>query len=82
MSLMVFAHFPHIRQVNSSLLFVVKNSMVKHKMMADEKDFHWGLYRERVGKLKASYENDVWNPTSTPLCGWCQVKSCEFNPKH
>ena len=26
MSLMVFAHFPHIRQVNSALLFVVKGS--------------------------------------------------------
>ena len=82
MSLMVFAHFPHIRQVNSSLLFVVKNSMVKSKMVADQKDFHWGLYRERVNKLKSSYENNIWNPTSTPLCGWCQVKSCEFNPKH
>ena len=82
MSLMVFAHFPHIRQVNSSLLFVVKGSMVKSKMDAEQKDFHWGLYRERVAKLEASHKNGVWNPTSTPLCGWCQVKSCEFNPKH
>lgn len=82
MSLMVFAHFPHIRQVNSSLIFVVKSTMVKHKMTVDEKDFHWQLYRERVAKLEASHANGVWNPSQTPLCGWCQVKSCEFNPKH
>ena len=82
MSLMVFAHFPHIRQVNSALLFVVKGSIVKHKMTREEAEFHWWRYRERVAKLAASYDNDVWNPTSTPLCGWCQVKSCEFNPKH
>ena len=82
MSLMVFAHFPHIRQVNSALLFVVKNSMVSQVMTVEEKDFHWWRYRERVAKLAASYDNDVWNPTSTPLCGWCQVKGCEFNPKH
>jgi hypothetical protein len=82
MSLMVFAHFPHIRQVNSALLFVVKDSMVKHKMTVDEKDRHWQMYRERVAKLAASHANNVWNPTSTPLCGWCQVKGCEFNPKH
>lgn len=82
MSLMVFAHFPHIRQVNSSLLFVVKSTMVKHKMTVDEKDFHWQLYRERVAKLEACHANNVWNPNQTPLCGWCQVKSCEFNPKH
>ena len=82
MSLMVFAHFPHIRQVNSALLFVVKGSMVKQVMTVEEKEKHWWDYRERVAKLAASYDNDVWNPTSTPLCGWCQVKDCEFNPKH
>jgi hypothetical protein len=82
MSLMVFAHFPHIRQVNSALLFVVKNSMVKHKMTIDERDFHWWRYRERVAKLANSFANNVWNPTSTPLCNWCDVKTCEFNPKH
>ena len=82
MSLMVFAHFPHIRQVNSALLFVVKNSMVKHKMTIDDKDFHWWRYRERVAKLANSFANNVWNPTQTPLCNWCDVKTCEFNPKH
>jgi hypothetical protein len=82
MSLMVFAHFPHIRQVNSALLFVVKGTAVKHKMTLDEVEFHWWRYRERVAKLAASYANDVWNPNSTPLCGWCPVKSCEFHPKH
>lgn len=82
MSLMVFAHFPHIRKVNSALLFVVKNSMVKFKMTVDETEFHWWRYRERVSKLQSSMENNVWNPTSSPLCPWCQVKSCEFNPKH
>lgn len=82
MSLMVFAHFPHIRQVNSALLFVVKGTAVKHKMTLDEVEFHWWRYRERVSKLVASHTNNVWNPTSTPLCGWCQVKTCEFHPKH
>ncbi len=28
MSLMVFAHFPHIRKVNSALLFIVKNDVI------------------------------------------------------
>jgi len=82
MSLMVFAYFPHIRKVNSALLFVVKNSMVKHTMRLSDIDHNWRNYRERVGKLKSSIENDVWNPTSSPLCPWCQVTSCEFNPKH
>jgi len=82
MSLMVFANFPHIRQVNSALLFVVKETMVKAKMMVEEAPAAWQRYRERVAKLAACHDNDVWNPNQTPLCGWCPVRSCEFNPKH
>ncbi len=82
MSLMVFKHFPHIRKVRSALLFVVKNDMVKHTMTVDEADAEWWRYRERVAKLEACYATGVWNPTRTPLCGWCPVRSCEFNPKH
>jgi hypothetical protein len=82
MSLMVFAHFPHIRQVSSALLFVVKGSIVKHKMTREEAEFHWWRYRERVAVLAQSMEADVWNPTQTPLCGWCPVKSCEHNRNH
>lgn len=82
MSLMVFAHFPHIRKVNSALLFVVKNDMVKMTMLREDAEQAWWQYRERVAKLEAAHSNDVWNPTQTPLCGWCQVTGCEFNPKH
>ena len=82
MSLMVFAHFPHIRQVNSALLFVVKESMVKYKMSVDEVAANWQRYRERVAKLSACFDHNVWNPTQTPLCNWCPVKGCEFNPRH
>lgn len=81
MSLMVFEHFPHIRKVNSALLFIVKNSMVKMQMMRDAKDNAWWRYRERTAKLEACFEHNVWNPNQTPLCGWCPVKTCEFNTK-
>ena len=82
MSIMVFAHFPHIRQVKSALLFVVKNDMVKHSMTVDQAEAEWWSYRERTARIAACTENGVWNPKQTPLCGWCAVKSCEFNPKH
>ena len=82
MSLMVFAHFPHIRKVNSALLFIVKNDMVKMSMAREDIDKHWWDYRERTARLEACFANDVWNPNQTPLCGWCPVKTCEFNKKH
>jgi hypothetical protein len=82
MSLMAFAHFPHIRRVNSALLFIVKNDMVKMQMVREQADEAWWKYRERIARLEASYSNDVWNPTPTPLCRWCVVRTCELNPKH
>lgn len=82
MSIMVFEHFPHIRKVNSALLFIVKNSMVKMQMMRDAKHAAWWRYRERTARLEACFDTNVWNPNQTPLCKWCQVTGCEFNPKH
>jgi hypothetical protein len=82
MSLMVFKHFPHIRKINSALLFVVKNDMVKHSMALDDADAEWWKYRERVAKLEQCHNTGVWNPKSSALCPWCPVKSCEYNPKH
>jgi hypothetical protein len=82
MSLMVFQHFPHIRKVNSALLFIVKDDMVKMQMTRDQAEAFWWKYRERTARLESCFETDVWNPNQTPLCGWCQVTGCEFNPKH
>ena len=81
MSLMVFAHFPHIRSVSSALFFIVKGTMVKHRMEHDDAAGAWWAYRERVAKLEAAHEYDVWNPSQGPLCGWCPVRDCTFNPK-
>lgn len=81
MSLMVFVHFPHIRSVSSALFFVVKNSMVKHRMERDQAEEAWWKYRERVAKLEAAHEYGVWNPSQSPLCGWCPVVDCTFNTK-
>ena len=83
MSMMVFAHFPHIREVKSALLFVVKNDMVKHSMARDKVDAEWWRYRERTAKVAASMESGVWNPQQSGLCGkYCAVITCEHNGRH
>lgn len=82
MSLMVFAHFPHIRKVNSALLFIVKDDMVRMQMHRDQAEQFWWKYRERIARLEACFETDVWNPSQSPLCRFCPVINCEFNPRH
>ena len=81
MSLMVFAHFPHIRRVSGALLFVLKNDMAKASFMVGEAEEYWWDYRERVARIEQAHETGVWNPKPTPLCGWCVVKTCEYNKK-
>ncbi len=82
MSMLVFAHYPEVKQVNSALLFVVKNSMIKHKVKREDVDKLWWEYRERVSRIEASHANEVWNPKQSGLCPWCPVKTCEFHPNH
>jgi len=82
MSLMVFAHMPHIRKVNSALLFIVKDDMVRHTMTVEQADAEWWQYRERVARIEQAYDTGVWNPRPSPLCPWCPVTTCVHHPKH
>jgi RecB family exonuclease len=82
MSLMVFAHMPHIRKVNSALLFVVKDDMVRHAMTFDQAEAEWWQYRERVARIEQAHDTNVWNPRPSPLCPWCPVTTCIHHPKH
>ena len=82
MSLMVFAHMPHIRKVNSALLFVVKDDMVRHAMTLDQAEAEWWQYRERVARIEQAHGTGVWNPRPSPLCPWCPVTTCTHHPKH
>ena len=80
MSLMVFKHFPHVHEVRSALLFVVKNSIVQHKVTKDQEDGLWWKYRERVANIASCMDTGVWRPKQSGLCKkYCQVLTCEYN---
>jgi hypothetical protein len=82
MSALVMQHYPEVQTVQSALIFVVKDSMTKHKVTRDEVGSIWWDYRERVSRIEASHANNVWNPKRSGLCPWCPVTSCEYHPKH
>ena len=82
MALLIFALYPKIERVNAALVFVVKGTMVKHKIDRSEAEKLWWDYRERTSRIVASHSNDVWNPKQSGLCPWCPVTTCEFHPKH
>jgi hypothetical protein len=72
----VFAHFPNVLDIKSSLMFVVSGELIAKKHVLTERDQYMSVFNEQVENLEASLENGVWNPKSGPLCGWCPVTSC------
>jgi RecB family exonuclease len=82
MALMVMSLHPEIEKVHSALFFVAKGSRVLHKTMEAEYDRKWLVFRERVARIEAAKAAGTWNPSPSPLCGWCPHKPCEHNPKN
>ena len=83
MALMVFKHFPHVRRVTGGLLFVLRNTVFKHKVSVEDAEKLWWKYRERVARIEQAHANGVWNPKQSGLCKkYCVVRSCEFNGRN
>jgi hypothetical protein len=72
----VFAHFPNVLAIKSSLMFVVSGELIAKKHVLTERDQYMSVFNEQVENLESSLDNGVWNPKSGPLCGWCPVTSC------
>jgi hypothetical protein len=78
MALMLFAHFPDLQRIKAGLLFIVHEAFVDEEYTRDQVEDLWEAFRPDLARLQASFDNDVWNPKRTPLCGYCPVKTCEF----
>jgi CRISPR/Cas system-associated exonuclease Cas4 (RecB family) len=79
MALMTFAQFPQVNKIKAGLLFVMHESFMDEEYSRDQIPKLWNYFSSDLERLNISYENDIWNPNPTPLCGWCPVKSCEFH---
>jgi len=77
MSLMVFTLFPDVQKIKGALFFIMHNSIVEETYFRKDMDKSWGRFEQPLKRLEMSYDNDVWQPNPTPLCGWCSVDSCE-----
>lgn len=78
MALMLFEHFPKVNKVKAGLMFLAKDSFITAQYKRSDMEKHWGTFNKILTRLDASYEYDNWRPNPTPLCGWCSVKTCEF----
>jgi hypothetical protein len=77
----IFAHFPMIEKIKSALLFVVSNEIVRKIHHRDLQHTYMSVFDRQLDQLDGAYASGVWNPKSSPLCGWCPVKKCEHYVK-
>lgn len=82
MSLLIFAHYPHIKYVKGALLFVLNGQIRKRNVDIVEKDRLWQKYRERHAKIIGSYMAGNWPMKESGLCKkHCSITSCVHNGK-
>lgn len=83
MALLIFKLFPHVKSVSGGLLFVLKNTVTKHRVAREQETELWGRYRERIARLEQAHATGVWNPTQSGLCRrYCGVLNCPFNGRN
>ena len=77
----VFTHFPKIRIIKSALIFVVSGDIVKKKHEFMFQTAYMSTMQPQLDRLEAATKNNVWNPNSGPLCGYCPVTECQHHRK-
>ena len=80
MSMAVFKHFPQVKKVHCSLLFVVAEDMVKDTYTIEDEPKLWQNWLARYTKAEKAMKTNVFNPKPSGLCArHCQVLECAHN---
>ena len=77
MAAATFVHYPEVQKIKSALAFVVSNEFPKKVHVREKQDEYFSVFNDQLDQLESAMDNDIWNAKTSPLCGWCPVKSCE-----
>ena len=75
----LFVHYPELEKIKSGLVFVASNEFIKKDHHADQRDEYFESFDPLLDRLEGAYDTGVWNASTSPLCGYCPVTSCEHN---
>jgi len=78
MALMTFVYFPEVDKIKGGLLFLLHNSFVADVYYRKDIEALQAAFQSDLFRLNHSYQSDTWPANPTPLCGWCPVRTCEF----
>ena len=78
-ALQVFKHFPKIKTVKTSFVWLQDMGMDTEVFSADKTKTMWADMLARIERIHQSLEHDNWPAKPSGLCNWCPAKNiCEF----
>ena len=79
MAAMVMIHYPDVHTVKGVLLFVVANDVIKAEFTRAELPTILSNWAGRADAIENAVDVGVWNPSSSALCKFCPVSTCEYH---
>tara|TARA_R110000822_G_scaffold4398_6_gene18932 strand:+ start:2149 stop:2817 length:669 start_codon:yes stop_codon:yes gene_type:complete len=77
----LFTNYPQLKVIKSALAFVVSRELVTKDHHVAMRDAYFASFNPDLDRLAGAEKSGVWNATSSPLCGYCPVTSCEHYRK-
>lgn len=78
-ALLVFAHHPEVGTIIAANLWLKVNRVGERRVYKiGEVPSMWAEVYARVAEIERA---ETWPEKPSPLCGWCQVVECKFNPR-
>lgn len=81
-AVLLHAHRPQLQKITGWYNWCKEGKMGKVHNLSDTR----GTFRQHRGlreEIESNYRlgKEAFRPQENPLCGWCPVTSCRFNPK-
>jgi len=78
-ALQVFKHFPEIKSVKSSFVWLRDMEMDTEVFTVDKTNLMWADMLSRIERIQQSLDNNNWPAKPSGLCNWCPAKNiCEY----
>lgn len=83
MALAIFAKFPEVETVQSALIYVVADKVIKDSYTRKDIPKLWEKWLTKHAAMDAAFKNDVWNTKPSGLCrAHCPVLECIQNGRN
>lgn len=78
--LLLKANFPLVKQVKGYYIWL-KEGRVGQMFDLGQTEEKLAQLRQRTERIELAFKANFFPPVENPLCGWCPVKSCQFNKR-